>query len=199
MKKFLAILLTLMLVLTLFSACASEEPAPDTGGNDAVGNNVNGNEETDGGDDGGEEEIVELEFWGQMWVEFSEAGGRAVEKAINEITEREIGVHINFNWIKSSDYANQITLAIANSEQIDLASYVYGLKLPVVYANGLAMDITDYVDEYAAETKEMMGWVLDLAKFDGKLYGVPSQIWVVQRVSWACYPWSALSAPHCCG
>lgn len=47
--------------------------------------------------------------------------GDEVEAAINQITEKEIGVHVNFNWVNGADYATQLSLANAQK---------FGLVLP---------------------------------------------------------------------
>lgn len=127
------------------------------------------------------DEIVEINYL--TWeagdgVAGSNRLGKEVEAAINEITEREIGVHVNFTWVNAADYGTQISLALLNREQYDVADY-YSWPLPSsfpqLYANNSMTDITELAAEYAPETLEMMG--ADLLKgttVDGKLYGIPA-------------------------
>lgn len=174
-KNLLALLLVLCMIVTVFAACSNEEPAPDAGNQGGnQGGNAGGGDE--GGDEGDEDEIVTVRFWWQDNGNIgSSSGTPAVEEAVNAITEAEIGVHVEFVWVASTDYATQISLAIANNEVVDVLTctpQAAGSFL-TFYSNGILGDMTPYIDEYAAETKALFGpELLNATTIDGKLYGL---------------------------
>lgn len=174
MKKMFSLLLIFALVFTLFTACSKEKtPDKDTVASPSPSANV----PNDGGDGDDEpDELIELEFWGVKWNDFNSDSDttKRVQDAINAITEEEIGVHVNFTWVGFADYSTQLTLAIANNERVDLASYYYRANISTVMASGSAMDITDLLQEHATETLDMLGWIMNMTTFGGRIYGVPN-------------------------
>lgn len=172
LKKAVLLILALAMVFTMFAACGKKEPVkdPETSSDpsSAVSNDPSDPIEPD-------EDPTEIEFW---WYYTSsgtnESVFRAVEDAVNEITEREINVHVNFTWIMQSDYPTQLSLAIANGEQIDWAGTMpFGATFQSLYANGSMMDITDLIDENAQELKALFGdEMMNATSVDGKVYAV---------------------------
>lgn len=175
-RKVIPFLISASMAVSLFAGCqtTSEEEAPAGTNTDSAG----GQSVTDDGSNSGE--ITEINYW--TW----EAGdgtagsntlGEEVEAAINAITEEKIGVHVNFNWINGADYATQLSLAILNGEQVDLADYYYSGAgtFASLYSSGSIMDITDVAAQYAPEALETIGdTVLSGVTIDGKLYGIPT-------------------------
>lgn len=100
-----------------------------------------------------------------------------IVEAINEITEEEIGVHVNMTFYDPGAYATQIPMEIQANAKLDLLMYtpIPGSGFQSFYRQGQLMDITDYLDEYGEGVKETLG---DLIKGttspDGKIYGVAS-------------------------
>ncbi len=176
-KRIIAILLAGVLLCSMLAGCntVAEEPAPEqTPSQEGITGEVNEVVPDEA------EEITEINFW--TW----EAGdgtagsntlGPEVEAAINEITEKEIGVHVNFNWVNGADYATQLSLAILNGEQVDVADYYYSGAgtFQALYTSGSIMDITDVAKEYAPDALETIGdTVLSGVTLGGKLYGIPT-------------------------
>lgn len=178
-KKLISILLSLTMATALFTACGTtteEEIAPDSGTVTSSENESADAAETS--EDNGE--IVEINYW--TWeagdgTAGSNALGQEVEAAINKITEEEIGVHVNFNWINGADYATQLSLAILNGEQVDVADYYYSGAgtFSELYSSGSIMDITSLAAEHAPDALETIGdTVLSGVTIDNKLYGIPT-------------------------
>ncbi len=103
----------------------------------------------------------------------SEADLDVVEEAINEITREKIGAEITLKPISIADYSSSVSLSLQAGEQIDVFETLGDFNNCV--ATGMAYDLTDLMDEYAAETKELMGeaW-LEACSQDGSLYGLPT-------------------------
>lgn len=168
MKKSLTLMLAFILVFALFSACSKKENVTDDPSTPSSSLEP-------GSSDGGEAEIEEITIW--MNDSGSTGSGskvKLVENAINAITEREIGVHLNFQWVANADYGTQLTLAIANNEAIDVATYNPATKNSFLtfYSNGALMDISDLAAEHGKEICELFGEeILATTSIDGRLYG----------------------------
>ena len=178
-KRLLLSLLSFQMAATLLVGCGttSEEAVPKSSGSE----NSESTESTEAGEtENSENEITEINYW--TWeagdgTAGSNSLGDEVEAAINQITEKEIGVHVNFNWVNGADYATQLSLAILNGEQVDVADYYYSGAgtFSQLYSSGSLMEITDLAAEYAPEAMETIGSeVLSGVTLNGKLYGVPT-------------------------
>lgn len=174
-KKLFALILAIVMIATLFTACSSDKKKDDDSGNSSKPSSNPG-----ASDSGGiiDDEPVEINYWAwDTGVAGQNTRGAEVEALINEISEREIGVHVNFTWVTASDFGTQLTLAIANNESIDLCDYyaVGGSAFSKLYAAGSLSDITELVAENAPELIELCGEdVLSGTTIDGKLYGIPT-------------------------
>lgn len=174
-KKLVALLLAVLLLAAMLTACSTEEPLPDS----SDGGDTPSDSGDDGGDGGDSGEIREINFW---WTDNGNSSGGAsskidlVEAQINEIAERELGIHVNMNWVTSADYGTQLALAIANGEQVDLAVYQFYDAISFVgqFSNGQMLPLDDLVDEHAPELRDMFGDILKGSTVDGKLYGIPT-------------------------
>ena len=97
--------------------------------------------------------------------------------AINEITEEEIGVHVNMTFYDPGAYATQVPMEIQANGQLDLIMYtpIPGSGFQSFYRQGQLMDITDYLEEYGQGVTEALGNLVDGTKSpDGRIYGVAS-------------------------
>ncbi len=96
-----------------------------------------------------------------------------VEEAINVITREKIGAEITLKPIFIGDYSSNVSLALQAGEKIDVFQAIGDFNNCV--STGMALDITDLLDEYAPESKELMGdaW-LEACSYDGRIYGLPT-------------------------
>ncbi len=96
-----------------------------------------------------------------------------VEEEINKITREKIGAEITLKPIGIADYSSSISLSLQAGEKIDvfqsLGDYVNCVT------TGMAMDITDMVEEDAKESMELFSeeW-LKACMVGGRLYGLPT-------------------------
>jgi len=179
-RNILAFVLALLVVVSLFSACASEEPTPSggntpSGGSAPAGNPNNGNPTPGQPDDGSEEELVEIEMWWPITqgAGVDEAGTKVMEEAFNAITEEKLNVHVNFTWIASADYMTQLSLAVSNGESVDIMNITPG-NFSNYFANGVLMDITDLMESEGSEMLAMFGDLIKGVTVNGRIYSVPS-------------------------
>ncbi len=96
-----------------------------------------------------------------------------VEEAINQITREKIAVEVELMPIVIWDYSSQVSLALQGGEKIDVFQSLGDFNNAI--SSGMALDITDMIDQYAAESKELIGmdWLAATSKA-GQIYGLPT-------------------------
>lgn len=102
----------------------------------------------------------------------SEEGLESVQEAVNEITREKIGVEVTLKPITLADYSQSVSLSLQGGVKIDIFQTIYNFSESI--SNGMLLDISDLIDEYGKETKELVGdeW-LQTCTSDGSLYGIP--------------------------
>lgn len=115
----------------------------------------------------------------------TEEGLSAVQEAVNEITREKIGAEITLKPIALSDYSQSVSRSLQGGEKIDLFQTIYDFSNSV--STGMGLDITELADEYASETKGIVGdeW-LKACTVDGKLYAIPVYKPAASRGIFAC-------------
>ena len=97
---------------------------------------------------------------------------QSVEDAINEITEDEIGVHVNLLILDPSNYSQQIALMISSGQDLDIFHTLGDLSSYV--ASNQVMPLDDLIAEYGSDiTSIEPEFFLDAGKINGTTYGVP--------------------------
>lgn len=185
--KLVSLLISVSMIAALMTGCGTTSEEVTTGPAATTGSTTAGNTATEAsaaseapGEDADSGEITEINYW--TWeagdgTAGSNALGKDVEAAINAITEEKIGVHVNFHWINGADYATQLSLAILNGEQVDVADYYYSGAgtFSSLYSSGSIMDITEVAAKYAPDAlKTIEDTVLSGVTIDEKLYGIPT-------------------------
>lgn len=96
-----------------------------------------------------------------------------IEEELNKITESKIGVHVKIEGITSANYNNQIGLMMSGDEQLDVFGFIGTYSSMLAKNQFLCMD--DYIDEYASETKKVLGEeFLKSTSKNGSIYAVPT-------------------------
>lgn len=162
MKKALAILLVAMFVL--LAGCSSASSSSGGAAGDASGAYSASSAEPSG-------EIVKL-------VVSCRTFGSApsdlllVQEAINEITRAQIGAEIELVVIQSGSYAQQMTLMLSGSEQLDCMGATRAV-FSAAYNNDQLRPLDSLVEEYG---QGILGVIdeeyLKAGKFAGELYGI---------------------------
>ena len=180
MKKYRGMALMLGLCMALASAAGCGNSENNSAGTDgsvssSLGESAAGSEGAAENDDTDSGDIAEITMV-YMPAGSMPKGVAEVEAAINEITEKEIHTHVNIEMIESGSYDQQIGLMMASGEKLDLM-----LTFPVgasSYSNMVNqnqfMDISALLKEYAPETVETVGSLMEATTSGGKIYGVPT-------------------------
>ncbi len=152
-KKLLSLLLSSVLAVTSLTAGASAVFAED------------------------EEDYDEINVSWLVTEPLEPAVTDPIVEAINEITEEEIGVHVNMTFYDPGAYATQVPMEIQADGNLDLIMYtpIPGSGFQSFYRQGQLVDITDYLEEYGQGVTEALGTLVDGTKSpDGRIYGVAS-------------------------
>lgn len=96
-----------------------------------------------------------------------------VEEAINKITRDKINVEVELLPISIFEYSSSVSLSLQGGEQIDIFESLGDYNNSV--SSSMAYDITDMIDQYAKETKAILGDdILAACYKDGRIYGIPT-------------------------
>lgn len=168
-RKILAVLLTCSMFAGL-CACGSgtgnvstadgevEKETQEEGGNESAGENG---------------EIVDIVIDAMTMLELT--GLENVEAAMNEITEKEIGVHVILNPVSLFDLDSNNMLSVSSGDQLDLMlalSFTGGTASYI--SSGACISLDEYIDEYGSDLKEFCGSALASGYSNGKLYSIPA-------------------------
>ncbi len=165
MKKIIAMLLAVMMVVGLFAACG-EKPAETTAPKSDDPVETTAPAVQDGGD-----EIPTL-VWYQV------GGGQPAnydswQAKVNAYLEEKIGVHLDVQVIGWGDWGNRRSVIVQTNEPYDLmftdmSTYTSDVQM------GAFADITDLMAEVPGLTDLIPQAYLDSCMIGGKLYGIPA-------------------------
>lgn len=94
---------------------------------------------------------------------------------INEITEKEIKVHVDMDFINMGSYAQQVSLIMSSQEKLDLllTMPMDSASFQVLANNRQLTDMTGLLQEYGQPVKNVVGDLIKGTTVQGKVYGVP--------------------------
>lgn len=148
MKKLICLVLTLVICLSLFTACSNQ----------------------------GKSKYVTLEYWFPI-SGMPPAEIKAVNEYINTITREKIGVEVKLKTVEVNSYENQMAIKINAADEFDICftaewcnSYIQNAR------KGAYLAIEDMLEEYAPNIYASVSQDLwDLATVNGHIYGVVNQ------------------------
>ena len=99
----------------------------------------------------------------KVWAKFNE-----------ELHKKLPNVTVDFEVIPIAEYSQKFMLMLASREKVDIAS-TYGLSFDEEVGNGTFADITELIDKYGKEMRELLpDYLFDYTTYDGKIYGIPT-------------------------
>lgn len=162
-KTVLALVLAACMLFALLAACSNQTATPGTNDKqDAPATPT----------DPGSITTIEMRY-----LDFYSVGddhGARITDAINAITEPQIGVHVNLQYVSVGNYMTMIQADISSGVQIDLIAACIGNNVANLHMSGMVMDITDYAAEYASDALALLGSYVEPYKYDGRLFGMPT-------------------------
>lgn len=173
-KTMLALLCVLLAAAVVLAGCGGN------GGNSGnSGNNTSGGNQTPGqGDSGEPQAAVDLLVYdyGQVGQPDSELYKQLVE-AFNAGTD--VNATLNYQYVPGDSYYPKLNAVMAANEAPDLFSAHAAGKLQPYVEAGKVLALDDYLNadpEWKSRFKE---GIFDNVTFDGKVYGIPTQMNVV--------------------
>ena len=78
-----------------------------------------------------------------------------VVAAVNELTERDLNIHVNISWYDAATYGTQVPMKIQANEKQDIIMFtpVPTASYTSYRAANQLMDISDLIDEYAPTSR----------------------------------------------
>lgn len=153
-KRVVSILLCLTMGAALLTGCGGKKE-----------DSKEGNKEADNG------EITEIIWQYPTTMDTTSSEGFAnMENALNEMMEKDIGVHVTFEPVGLMDAQNDAILKVSAGEQLDIMLSAF-TSIGNVVEKGLILPLDELLDEYGQDilehshTKEMCG-------YEGQTYGV---------------------------
>lgn len=157
-RKILAMLLTAGMAAGLLAGCGSSGEAELEG-------SAQESEYSD-------EDITEIELY--TMTLYDDSGLEEVEVAVNEISEKEIGVHVNMTYLDMGAYAQQVGLMFSSGEPIDLmiTTPIPSAGFSSMVSQNQLQPLNDLLPEYAPELYDLMEEYLSGTTVDGNIYSV---------------------------
>ena len=188
MKKIIALLLVLVMVLGLFAACGNTDKPEETKGTEG------GNETPDTPDEGGSEEIPTI-----TWYTVGSgmpAHWESWTKQVNDyLDSKNVGVHLNYQIVDWGAWGDRRSVIVQTGEDWDLILCQGSDIVNDVAMNALA-PIEDLMDTVPGLTDLIAQPYFDACTINGHLYGIPAYkdcsmtnyfVWHKATIE-ACYP-----------
>lgn len=117
-------------------------------------------------------DIVEIFWQFPAASEVSDSFYR-MEDALNEMMEKDIGVHVTFIPTGLMESQQDATLMVSSGEQLDVALTAF-TGIGNLVESGLILPLDDYIEEYGQDILEHCGSKVEGCYYDGRLYSLPT-------------------------
>ena len=94
-----------------------------------------------------------------------------IEKKINEIMKRDINMQIDIEPISWGAYSETMKLILSGGEKMDIVPVLVDQANSMVNAKQI-IDLSDYIDKYGDNIKELLGDTAKAANINNYVYGV---------------------------
>lgn len=173
-KKIAALAMTAMLITTtLLAGCGSGGDTKDSGSGNTSQNTSQSSSDKGGGEgssEGGEPYTVTLVLNGSQ-----QKDEERIEEKINEILVPAINAKLDIVVLPWGSAAQQLQLMLAGDEKIDV--FYTNATSALQYMNsGQILDMTQLIENYGKNLKEIFGDALSANKINDFTFGVPTQI-----------------------
>ncbi len=168
MKRILSVLLSVLMTAILLAGCGSTPTASSQTGTTA------GQAGTTGAGPTEPQDIVELVVQICTLTEPGE-GFYEMEAELNEMLERDLGVHVTFERTDIVQVTTDASLALSSGEQMDvIISFGTGAQ---TWESGMCIPLDDLAAQYGQDILEQSGDYIEMCKIDGELFGI-SVLWL---------------------
>ncbi len=179
MKKNLALLLTFIMTVLLFTGCKGNKTA-DTTGNSSSENTSEVSQNTSGDDKAGE--TVKL-----LYVVPGDAPGD-LERGLKDVNDKlaadGVGIEIEVNFIPWDAWDQKLNIMLSTGEEFDMFHVMNDRVSLANYASrGALADLTEYMDEYGSAIEAANPELaMKSGQVGGRQYGIPA-FWVESAIT----------------
>lgn len=133
-------------------------------------------------DSSASEDIVHLEMAIPFYDATAPTDAELIEKEINKIAEKEIGVNVHLSFYSISDYNTQIPLVLSGDEQLDCL-VAFGDSIDSWINKGYLQPFTEQLDKYGEGIEGVLGDWLSAGVFNGEQYFIGVRTDLVESAS----------------
>ena len=173
-RKMITLLLGGALLLSCVTGCGNSKTAGSAvegADQTAVSEIEQGNVNTSVSEETSNNEIVEIVWQYPATSEVGE-GFYRMEAALNEMMEKDIGVHVTFETCDLLNSQNDATLMVSAGEQLDICLTAFTSARNLI-DSGLVIPLDDLITAYGQDIQTQGPEAVESCRFDGKIYGVP--------------------------
>ncbi len=179
MKKFLSLLLAMLMVASLFAGCGNAKPNETKAPTNPAANNPTGGGDAAQGTE--EPEIDTSEHVVLTMYCIGDEGGIYAQEhldKLNKVLTEKINAEIEPIMVSWGDYKTKLPMVWASGETYDLTYTANWVSYFDEAGKGAFMDISELFPKYAPETYAELSEadLLETTKVDGKLYMVPNNL-----------------------
>lgn len=184
-KKIIALLLGGVMLLSYVTGCGNNEASTSVISTEegaiqeAASETEQGKENASVAEEKADGEIVEIIWQYPSTSEFGE-GFYRMEDALNEMMEKDIGVHVTFEPCDLLNSQNEATLMVSAGEQLDICLTAFTSARNLI-DSGLVIPLDDLIATYGQDVQTQGPEAVESCRFDGKIYGVPPLYTVVKN------------------
>lgn len=171
-KRLWGLILSLCIILTLIG-CTSEGNKEDGSTTPPTNQTEQGEQEKK--DDGKDEPPYTITVGYPVYTA-AQPDLQKVFDRVNEVTLEKINAKIELKVVPVSQIASVYSVAISSGEKLDLIMMVPGSQFLISYAtSNMIKPIDDEVEQYGQDIKAGLAHILETARYNGKLYGIPAK------------------------
>jgi raffinose/stachyose/melibiose transport system substrate-binding protein len=176
MKRSIALLVMVVLLVSLFIGCGSSSTVKNATSVDATSaeaTNVDAASAAASTEPAKPADPVTLSVWD---LRTEGVSAKMIDKIIADFSKANEGIKVKRTSFKVDDLSNTIKPAINSGKGPDVFSYDAGAGyLGVLAKAGLALDLTPYSEKYGWNDR-FIDWALNRGVYDGKLYGIANEL-----------------------
>ena len=169
-RKSIAFLLTAVMAAAALAGCNSSETGSSS---EPAGNTSAESSDADSAETG---EISTITWYLPLDVTYSTEVQNAVLEEVNNCLA-DVGVYVDFHIFDSGTYTTRLNTMLTAGDDMDvfMTSSMYGTNYTNAVALDACQDISQYLDEYAAEAQAALPEILwDAVNINGSVYGFPA-------------------------
>lgn len=125
-----------------------------------------GDSKSAGGGDADETYTVTMAYMGDK-----KEGTDRIEQKINEIMKKDINMQIDIEPVSWGAYADTMKLILSGGEKMDIVPILVDQANSMVNAKQV-IDMSEYIDKYGTNIKELLGDTAKAANINNYVYGV---------------------------